>query len=199
MQDWALIRRLAAEGVPNAAIARRLSVARNTVAEERGSRWLRKTVARALASNGPPEYERRADRSGGPVDVDGGRCGAVRPAVPATQGRRLDDVGPLTHLAVGLQRARPCLRRDPRDRVPDGLGDREPHAVLHGSAPAVLDCGGVRRGEPVKAGRGRRPPHRSGSTASGGGPPGSPSSPLQDRHLDASAGRVTTSIMKGRD
>ena len=31
MEDWALIRRLAAEGVPKAAIARRLGISRNTV------------------------------------------------------------------------------------------------------------------------------------------------------------------------
>ncbi len=33
MEDWALIRRLAAEGVPNARIAVRLGISRNTVAE----------------------------------------------------------------------------------------------------------------------------------------------------------------------
>ena len=46
MEDWALIRRLAAEGVPKAAIARRLGIARNT-------------VAAAVASDGPPRYERK--------------------------------------------------------------------------------------------------------------------------------------------
>ena len=46
MEDWALIRRLAAEGVPKAKIARRLGIARNT-------------VAAAVASQGPPKYERK--------------------------------------------------------------------------------------------------------------------------------------------
>lgn len=46
MEDWALIRRLAAEGVPKAKIARRLGIARNT-------------VAAAVASDGPPKYERK--------------------------------------------------------------------------------------------------------------------------------------------
>ncbi|WP_416380810.1 helix-turn-helix domain-containing protein [Georgenia sp. H159] len=44
MEDWALIRRLAAEGAPKAAIARRLGVSRNT-------------VIKAVASNGPPKYD----------------------------------------------------------------------------------------------------------------------------------------------
>jgi len=46
LEDWALIRRLAAEGVPKAAIARRLGVARNT-------------VSKAVASDAPPKYERK--------------------------------------------------------------------------------------------------------------------------------------------
>jgi DNA invertase Pin-like site-specific DNA recombinase len=47
VEDWALIRRLAAEGVPKVAIARRLGISRNT-------------VIKAVASEGPPKYERRA-------------------------------------------------------------------------------------------------------------------------------------------
>ena len=46
MEDWALIRRLAAEEVPHAAIARRLGISRTT-------------VLKALASDVPPKYERR--------------------------------------------------------------------------------------------------------------------------------------------
>ena len=45
MEDWALIRRLAAEGVPKTQIAERLGISRNT-------------VARAVASGEPPTYER---------------------------------------------------------------------------------------------------------------------------------------------
>ena len=47
MEDWALIRRLAAEGVPLMQIAKRLEISRNT-------------VARAVASDVPPRYSRRA-------------------------------------------------------------------------------------------------------------------------------------------
>ena len=46
MEDWALIRRLAAEGLPKARIAERLGISRNT-------------VARAVVSSEPPKYSRR--------------------------------------------------------------------------------------------------------------------------------------------
>lgn len=45
MEDWALIRRLAAEGVPKTRIAERLGISRNT-------------VTRAVNSTEPPKYER---------------------------------------------------------------------------------------------------------------------------------------------
>ena len=41
------------------------------------------------------------------------------------------EVGVLTDTAVGVDRGRPRLLGHESDRVPDGLGDREPHAVLH--------------------------------------------------------------------
>ena len=47
MEDWALIRRLAGEGVPKAQIAARLGISRTT-------------VIKAVASNAPPKYERTA-------------------------------------------------------------------------------------------------------------------------------------------
>jgi transposase len=47
LEDWALIRRLAAEGVPKARIAARLGISRTT-------------VVKAVASQSPPRYERRA-------------------------------------------------------------------------------------------------------------------------------------------
>ena len=45
MEDWALIRRLAAEGVPKARIAQRLGISRTT-------------VIKAVNSEAPPRYER---------------------------------------------------------------------------------------------------------------------------------------------
>ncbi|MDI6630682.1 MAG: IS21 family transposase, partial [Rhodococcus sp. (in: high G+C Gram-positive bacteria)] len=51
MEDWALIRHLhRSEGLSQRAIARQLSIARDTVAS-------------ALASDGPPKYERAAGPS----------------------------------------------------------------------------------------------------------------------------------------
>ncbi|CCI52271.1 helix-turn-helix domain-containing protein [Nostocoides jenkinsii] len=47
MEDWALIRRLAADGVAKAEIARKLGISRTT-------------VVKAVASSGPPKYERAA-------------------------------------------------------------------------------------------------------------------------------------------
>jgi len=45
LEDWALIRRLAAEGVPKARIAARLGISRTT-------------VIKAVKSDSPPRYER---------------------------------------------------------------------------------------------------------------------------------------------
>ncbi|WP_366125333.1 helix-turn-helix domain-containing protein [uncultured Microbacterium sp.] len=45
LEDWALIRRLASDGVPKAQIAARLGI-------------LRTTVIKAVNSEGPPRYER---------------------------------------------------------------------------------------------------------------------------------------------
>jgi len=46
VEDWALIRRLVADGVPQRQVARDLGVGRST-------------VARAVASDVPPKYERK--------------------------------------------------------------------------------------------------------------------------------------------
>jgi hypothetical protein len=46
VEDWALIRRLVADGVPQRRVARQLGIGRST-------------VARAVASDVPPKYERR--------------------------------------------------------------------------------------------------------------------------------------------
>ncbi len=50
LEDWALIRRLAAEGVPNARIAARLGISRTT-------------VLKAVASEAPPKYERKSQET----------------------------------------------------------------------------------------------------------------------------------------
>ena len=72
VEDWAEIRRLRrAEGLPIKAIARTLGVSRNT-------------VRAALASDGPPKYERRGEGVGG---------GCVRAADPGVAAGVSDDAG----------------------------------------------------------------------------------------------------------
>lgn len=67
-----MIRRLAAEGVPKAAIARRLGIARNT-------------VIKAVASDGPPTYERKpAPTSFTPFEARVRDLLAQTPDMPAT-------------------------------------------------------------------------------------------------------------------
>jgi len=48
VEDWALIRRLVADGMPRRQVARDLGIGRST-------------VDRALASDQPPKYERQAE------------------------------------------------------------------------------------------------------------------------------------------
>jgi len=65
LEDWALIRRLAAEGVPKAQIAVRLGISRTT-------------VVKAVASDAPPRYERRPVTSVEPGRATLPGCGVPR-------------------------------------------------------------------------------------------------------------------------
>ena len=72
MEDWALIRGLAADGVPKAKIARKLGISRTT-------------VIRAVASGGPPKYERSpAPTSFGPFESRVRQLLSETPDMPAT-------------------------------------------------------------------------------------------------------------------
>ena len=72
MEDWALIRRLAADGVPKAEIARKLGISRTT-------------VIKAIASDGPPKYERApAPTSFTPFEVRVRQLLSETPDMPAT-------------------------------------------------------------------------------------------------------------------
>ena len=72
MEDWALIRRLAAEGVPQTEIAERLGISRTTV-------W------KAVSSDSPPRYARAAGpTSFSPFEARVRQLLAETPSMPAT-------------------------------------------------------------------------------------------------------------------
>ena len=113
MEDWALIRRLAAEGVPKARIATRLGISRTT-------------VVKAVASDAPPRYVRT------PVEtsfvVFEARVRALladEPEMPATVlAERVGWTGSITWFRQNVKRLRPEFRRiDPADRLVWEPGD----------------------------------------------------------------------------
>jgi transposase len=114
LEDWALIRRLAAEGVPKARIAERLGISRNT-------------VARAVVSCEPPKYARP------PVDATSftpfeDRVSALLtefPDMPATViAERVGWSGSSSWFRENVARLRPEHRRpDPADRLVWSPGD----------------------------------------------------------------------------
>jgi transposase len=113
MEDWALIRRLAAEGVPKAAIAKRLGIARNT-------------VSRAVASLGPPRYERRpGPTSFTPYEERVRQLLADTPDMPATVlAERVGWTGSIRWFRDNVNRVRVDHRPiDPADRLTWAPGD----------------------------------------------------------------------------
>lgn len=113
MEDWALIRRLAAEGVPKARIARRLGISRTT-------------VIKAVNSESPPRYE----RSPGPTSftVFESRVRALleaTPDMPATVlAERVGWTGSIRWFSDNVRRLRPEHRPiDPADRLTWAPGD----------------------------------------------------------------------------
>ncbi len=113
MEDWALIRRLAADGVAKAEIARRLGISRNT-------------VAKAVNSEGPPRYERRsAPTSFTPFEGRVRALLAEEPELPAVViAERVGWTGSITWFRRNVKRLRPEHRRvDPADRLSWEPGD----------------------------------------------------------------------------
>lgn len=113
MEDWALIRRLVADGFPQRQVARELGIGRST-------------VARAVASGVPPKYERTpVPTSFAPFE------GRVRvlleefPEMPATVlAERVGWEGSITWFRDNVRRLRPEHRRpDPADRLTWDPGD----------------------------------------------------------------------------
>lgn len=113
MEDWALIRRLAAEGVPKARIAERLGISRTT-------------VIKAVKSDAPPQYV----RSPGPTSFTEYephvRALLVEvPDMPATVlAERVGWTGSIRWFSENVKRLRPEQRPvDPVDRITWAAGD----------------------------------------------------------------------------
>ncbi len=113
MEDWALIRRLAAEGVPKKQIAERLGISRTT-------------VVKAVASTSPPKYQRRPEpTSFAPFEARVKALLAEFPDMPATVlAERVGWPGSITWFRDNVRRLRPEHRRpDPADRLVWAAGD----------------------------------------------------------------------------
>ena len=113
VEDWALIRRLVAEGIPQRQVARQLGIGRST-------------VARAVASAVPPRYERRpVTTSFSPFEPRVRAVLAEFPEMPATViAERVGWEGSISWFRENVARLRPCYRRpDPADRLTWAPGD----------------------------------------------------------------------------
>jgi transposase len=113
VEDWALIRRLVADGVPQRQVARQLGIGRST-------------VARAVASAGPPKYERRAVTTSFAAFEPRVRVLLAEfPQMPATViADRVGWDGSISWFRENLARLRPQYRRpDPADRLTWAAGD----------------------------------------------------------------------------
>lgn len=113
MEDWALIRGLAADGVPKARIAARLGISRTT-------------VIKAVNSDSPPRYE----RAPGPTSFTEFEPHvrallAEVPDMPATVlAERVGWTGSIRWFSENVRRLRPGLRAvDPADRIVWVAGD----------------------------------------------------------------------------
>lgn len=113
LEDWALIRRLVADGVPQRQVARDLGVGRST-------------VARAVTSTSPPKYERlEQPTSFSPFEPRVRALLAEFPQMPATViAERVGWSGSITWFRDNVRRLRPEQRRvDPADRLVWEPGD----------------------------------------------------------------------------
>jgi transposase len=96
VEDWALIRRLVADGVPRRQVARDLRIGRST-------------VDRALASARPPKYERPVQpTSFSPFEGRVRELLAEHPSMPATVlAERVEWSGSITWFRDNVRRLRP--------------------------------------------------------------------------------------------
>lgn len=113
MEDWALIRRLAAEGEPKARIAARLGISRTT-------------VMKAVDSDAPPRYERSVKpTSFTPFEARVRELLLDTPMMPATVlAERVGWEGSIRWFRDNVKRLRPEQQRiDPADRLVWAAGD----------------------------------------------------------------------------
>jgi hypothetical protein len=113
LEDWALIRRLAAEGVPKAQIAQRLGISRTT-------------VIKAVNSDAPPRYERKpAPTSFTVFEPRVRELLEQTPDMPATVlAERVGWTGSIRWFRENVARLRPVHRPiDPADRIVWAAGD----------------------------------------------------------------------------
>jgi len=113
VEDWALIRRLVADGVPQRQVARDLRIGRST-------------VARAVAADAPPKYERKGtSTSFEPFEARVRALLEEHPEMPATViAERVSWDGSITWFRDNVRRLRPQHRRpDPADRLIWAPGD----------------------------------------------------------------------------
>jgi len=136
VEDWALIRRLHAEGVPKMQIAKRLGVCRNT-------------VIKAVASDRPPRYE----RSPGPnafsaVELAVRALLAEHPRMPATVlAERVGWNGSITWFRENLRPLRAQYAPvDPADRLSYRPGDQVQCDLWF--PPARIPLGAGQEGSP---------------------------------------------------
>jgi transposase len=136
VEDWAEIRRLRrAEGLPVKMIARTLGISRNT-------------VRAAIASDGPPRYERKA--AGSIVDVAEPRIREILqcyPTMPATViAERIGWDRGLTVLKDRIRELRPAyLPPDPASRTAYVAGEIAQCDLWFPPVSVPVGCGQVRR------------------------------------------------------
>lgn len=113
LEDWALIRRLAAEGVPKARIAERLAISRTT-------------VVKAVRSDAPPRYRRTPTQTSFLAFEPRVRALLEQtPEMPATVlAERVGWTGSITWFRENVKQLRPEFRPiDPADRITWEPGD----------------------------------------------------------------------------
>jgi Helix-turn-helix domain of resolvase len=131
VEDWALIRRLVADGVPQRQVARQLGIGRST-------------VARAVASELPPKYERKpVTTSFSPFEERVRELLAEFPGMPASViAERVGWDGSVSWFRENVGRLRPQYRRpDPADRLTWHPGDAAQCDLWFPPGPIPLEDG----------------------------------------------------------